>query len=80
MSHLECRLNRRSKKIVQDVQIWRWGEVIWTKSKRTTTFYRETFPKGYPVHHPSPHYLGFFLLNENFFRGPSHPHFETYKL
>ena len=45
MSHFKCRLNRR---------FWRWkksgtscpnwGEVIWTKSKRTETFFRETFP------------------------------------
>ena len=48
MSHFECRLSRRfwrSKKVVQVVQIGgRGGEVIWTKSKRTESFFRETFP------------------------------------
>ena len=48
MSHFECRLSRRfwrSKKVVQVVQIGgRGGEVIWTKSKRTATFFRETIP------------------------------------
>ena len=35
----------RSKKGVQVVQIRGRGvEVIWTKSKRTATFFRETFP------------------------------------
>ena len=51
MSHFECRLNQRfwrSKKVVQVVQIGvrgGGGEVIWTKSKRTAAFFRETFPK-----------------------------------
>ena len=43
MSHFEYRLNRRfwrSKKVVQ------MGEVNWTKSKRTATFFRKTFPKS----------------------------------
>ena len=42
MSHFECRLNQRfwrSKKVVQSVQIGGRGEVIWTKSKRTATFF-----------------------------------------
>ena len=39
MSHFKCRLNQRFR---------RWGEggggqVIWTKSKRTATFFRGTF-------------------------------------
>ena len=34
------------KKVVKIVQIKGGGiEVIWTKSKRTATFFRETFPK-----------------------------------
>ena len=44
MSHFECRLNRRfwrSKKVIQVVQIGGRG-VIWTKSKRTAAFFRET--------------------------------------
>ena len=46
MGHFEYRLNWpfwRSKKVVQVVQIGGGG--IWTKSKRTATFFRETFPK-----------------------------------
>ena len=43
MSDFECCLNRRSwrKKMVQVVQIGGKGgvEVIWTKSKRTATFF-----------------------------------------
>ena len=39
----------RSKKVVQVVQNWGDGgggvEVIWTKSKRTAPFFRETVPK-----------------------------------
>ena len=34
----------RSKKVVQVVQIRGEVEVIWTKSKRTATFFRETVP------------------------------------
>ena len=39
----------RSKKVVQFVQIRGrgGGEVIWTKSKRAATFFRETFPKSF---------------------------------
>ena len=49
MSHFECRLSRRfwrSKKVVQVVQIGGRGkgEVIWKKSKRTATFFRENNP------------------------------------
>ena len=44
MSHFECRLNRRfwrSKKVVKVLQIGVRGskEMIWTKSKRTATFF-----------------------------------------
>ena len=41
MGHFECRLNGRfwrSKKVVQ-IGGWGYVEVIWTKSKRTVTFF-----------------------------------------
>ena len=47
MSYLEWRLNRRfwrSKKVVQVVQIEGRGEVIWTKSKRTASFFSWNLP------------------------------------
>ena len=59
MSHFEFHLNRRfwrSKKVVQVVQIRGrgGGEVIWTKSKRRATFFREILP--YPHPH-CPHHM-----------------------
>ena len=35
------------KKVIQAVQIWGGREeVMWTKSKRTASFFGETFPKA----------------------------------
>ena len=61
MSHFECRLNRHfwRKKNCASCPNWRrgsGGEVIWTKSKRKATFFRETFPNPRPtqVRHGGP--------------------------